>query len=91
MKVPRECSWVWRNVLYMRKTAKQFIKYAIADGTSTSRWFDPWCKGQILWDSNEAKAHLSMLQDATVCLLLKEEFGDKQFTIFLSAAQDRYS
>ncbi|KAF5197857.1 hypothetical protein FRX31_012556, partial [Thalictrum thalictroides] len=70
MKVPGECSWVWRNILYMRETAKKFIKYIVGNGETISLWNDPWCQGQLLCDNVEAINLLSFPPDATVSLLI---------------------
>ncbi|KAF5186039.1 Dnase i-like superfamily protein [Thalictrum thalictroides] len=71
MEVPSECSWVWRNILLMRKTAVQFIQYRIANDITTSLWFDPWCKGQVRWDNMEARAQLIFPSETTVSELIE--------------------
>lgn len=42
IKIPTECSWIWRKILRLRVVALQFISYSTADGNSISLWFKPW-------------------------------------------------
>lgn len=40
--IPSDCSWIWKKVLKLRRTAMGHINYSIGDGSLTSLWFDPW-------------------------------------------------
>lgn len=42
LKVPTNCSWIWRKILKLRGVALQFVSYWIGNGSSISLWFDPW-------------------------------------------------
>lgn len=41
-------SWVWRKLLKLRNTAKQFIKKEVRNGDHTSFWYDRWSKLDII-------------------------------------------
>ena len=51
IKIPKDCSWIWRKVLKLRSDAKNFICYKIGNGQSISLWLDPWWNGQCLADN----------------------------------------
>ena len=42
MKVPSDCSWIWRRILGFRTLALQFLNFYIGNGLNTSLWFDNW-------------------------------------------------
>ncbi|XP_074362064.1 uncharacterized protein LOC141702266 [Apium graveolens] len=39
MKIPSDCSWIWRKVLKLRNVDLIFV---LGNGLNTSFWFDPW-------------------------------------------------
>ncbi|XP_074342078.1 uncharacterized protein LOC141679483 [Apium graveolens] len=51
LKIPTDCSWIWRKVLKLRRVALQFITYSIGSRNDISLWFDPWWGGVCLADS----------------------------------------
>ncbi|XP_074337140.1 uncharacterized protein LOC141674313 [Apium graveolens] len=51
IKVPTDCSWIWRKILNLRNVAIQYISYHIVTGDSLSLWFDPWWKSFCLANS----------------------------------------
>lgn len=42
MKMPNDCSWIFRNILRLRSVARQFLSFKIGNGLGISIWFDPW-------------------------------------------------
>ncbi|KAF5204288.1 RNA-directed DNA polymerase (reverse transcriptase)-related family protein, partial [Thalictrum thalictroides] len=48
MEVPVYYSWVWRGILQVRKCAKPFTKYLIANGEDTQFWHEPWTDKGVL-------------------------------------------
>ncbi|KAF5188111.1 hypothetical protein FRX31_022302 [Thalictrum thalictroides] len=70
MKVPSECSWMWRNILYTRDIARKKIKYSITNGDKTSLWHDPWCQGQLLCENEEARNLFLAPPEAKVSMLI---------------------
>lgn len=52
MKIPTDCSWIWKKVLKLREVALQFVSYSIASGNTISLWFDLWSNNTCRADSN---------------------------------------
>ena len=48
ISIPADCSWVWRNILKLRKIAMPFISYCIGNGKGINFWLDPWYQGNCL-------------------------------------------
>ena len=42
IKIPTECSSIWRKILKIRNTAKLLISVDIGAGKGTPFWFDNW-------------------------------------------------
>ncbi|KAF5202336.1 Zf-rvt domain-containing protein [Thalictrum thalictroides] len=55
MKIPSDCSWVWRCVLKARENAAKLSVYTLADGKDTYIWHDLWCDEAPLWNNLVAR------------------------------------
>lgn len=42
LKIPGDCSWVWRKLLNIRHLVQPFILSVLGNGHSTSLWYDNW-------------------------------------------------
>ncbi|XP_022003164.1 uncharacterized protein LOC110900587 [Helianthus annuus] len=43
-RIPSSCCWSWRKLLHLRPIIRKFIWTEIGNGSTTSAWFDSWCK-----------------------------------------------
>ncbi|XP_074348472.1 uncharacterized protein LOC141687180 [Apium graveolens] len=76
MKVPTDCSWIWRRILNLRMVAIQFISYHIVTGESISLWFDPWWRSCCLADSTSSPIinQCSLPHTATVASVINSGY-----------------
>lgn len=51
LKIPTNCSSIWRKILKLQRLALQFITYSISSGNSIFLWFDPW-RGSVCLDDS---------------------------------------
>ncbi|KAF5204881.1 hypothetical protein FRX31_005534 [Thalictrum thalictroides] len=70
MKMPRDCSWVWKHILKARTETIKHVRYSIADGKNTLLWHDPWLSDSLLilddlvrdeWSSLDGNSKVSVL------------------------------
>lgn len=52
--------WMWRNFLKMRPLARQFCKFEVHNGESTSSWYDQWSSGACLMDTIGQRGQIDM-------------------------------
>lgn len=77
MKMPKDGSWAWRNILDTGATTLKFIRYQIADGQDTNLWTDPWCEGSLLVDNEQARREIIFPTTAKVSsLILDGQWND---------------
>ncbi|KAL8107498.1 hypothetical protein AgCh_024056 [Apium graveolens] len=46
--MPNDCSWIWRQILQLRDSARRFISFDIGNGANTFLWMDPWWQNECL-------------------------------------------
>ncbi|XP_058219469.1 uncharacterized protein LOC131330020 [Rhododendron vialii] len=42
LKIPGDCTWVWRKLLTLRPVVQPYILSILGNGQSTSLWYDNW-------------------------------------------------
>ncbi|XP_058198423.1 uncharacterized protein LOC131313945 [Rhododendron vialii] len=42
LRIPSDCSWVWRKLLNLRPKVQPYIFRVLGNGHSTSLWYDNW-------------------------------------------------
>jgi hypothetical protein len=48
--IPHTCSWSWKKILKLRRDAKDFLTFRVADGSNIFLWFDSWHPAECLFD-----------------------------------------
>lgn len=61
-------SWMWKNIMKLRETAKPFYKKEIGNGRHVSFWFDNWSDQGVLFDllGDRGIIDLGIKREATI-------------------------
>ncbi|KAF5204158.1 Cyclin-dependent protein kinase inhibitor smr6 [Thalictrum thalictroides] len=79
-KIPKDCSWAWRQTLKGREDAIKHTRYSITDGKATLLWHDPWCsEGPLLenFAAKEAWLHRFALDSKVEVLITNGYWNDE--------------
>lgn len=71
VKIPNDCSWIWKQLLKLRSTAILHLSYTVGSGSNTNLWFDPWLNGSALNPSGTLISNSGLSDTAKVIDILQ--------------------